>query len=187
MGRLCRGRDGPTGIHTKLGWVLSGPTRFGDGNACHTNLGTTHVLLVDTQLDQRLQSLWDLETLGIRGTERTVYDELSESITFSEGRYEVSLPWKQQHKPLPENYQLCLRRLDSLLKHLRQTPDVLQQYDGTIREQIEAGIVEDTPPDVNGSTQVHYLPHHVVVRNDKSTTKLRVCMTRPQKLMEILL
>ena len=173
-GKVCRGRDGPTGIHTKLGWVLSGPTRFGDGNVCHTNLATTHVLLVDTQLDQCLQSFWDLETSGIRSTEKTVYDEFSESITFCEGRYQVSLPWKQQHKPLPENYQLCVRRLDSLLKRLRQTPDVMQQYDSTIREQIEAGIVEDTPLDVKGSTQVHYLPHHAVVRTDKSTTKLRI-------------
>jgi hypothetical protein len=103
-----------------------------------------------------------------------VYDEFSESITFSEGRYQVLLPWKQQHKPLPENYQLSLRRLEGLLKRLRQTPDVLQQYDNTIREQIQAGIVEDTPLEIKGSTQVHYLPHHAVIRTDKSTTKLRV-------------
>ena len=74
-----------------------------------------------------------------------MFDEFSESFTFSEGRYQVSLPWKQQHKPLPENYQLNLWRLEGLLKRLRQTPDVLQQYDDTIREQIQAGIVEDTP------------------------------------------
>lgn len=109
MRRVCRGESGPTGIHSKLGWVLSGPTRFDDSSSCHTNLTTTHVLLVDTQLDQRLQSFWDLETLGIDDTERTVYDEFSESITFTERRYQVSLPWKQQHKSLPENYQLSLR------------------------------------------------------------------------------
>ena len=53
-------------------------------------------------------------------------------------------------------------------------PDVLQQYDDTIREQIRAGIVEDTPLDIKGSTQVHYLPHHAVIHSDKSTTKLRI-------------
>ena len=51
MERLCRGESGPTGIHTKLGWVLSGPIKFNDGNTCHASLATTHVLLVDTHLD----------------------------------------------------------------------------------------------------------------------------------------
>ncbi len=67
-----------------------GPTRFDEGNTCRINLATTYVLLVDAQLDQHLQSFWDLETLGIRGTEKTMYDEYSESITFSEGRYQLS-------------------------------------------------------------------------------------------------
>ena len=55
-------------------------------------MATTHVLLVNTLLNQRLQYFWDLETLGIRDTEKTVYDKFSESITFREGRYQVSLP-----------------------------------------------------------------------------------------------
>ena len=89
---MCRGEGGPTGIHTKLGRVLSGPTQFDGSDTYRINLATTHVLLVDAQLDNRLQSFWDLETLGIHGTERIVYDEFSESITFTEGRYQVSLP-----------------------------------------------------------------------------------------------
>ena len=36
------------------------------------------------------------------------------------------------------------------------------------------GIVENVPSDNKGSTQVHYLPHHAVIRTDKSTTKLRI-------------
>lgn len=103
-GKVCKGGSGPIGIHTRLGWVLSGPTSFDDGSTCHTNIVTTHALLVDAQLDQRLQSFWDLESLGICNHEKTMYDEFSESVTFSEGRYQVSLPWKQQHKPLPDNY-----------------------------------------------------------------------------------
>lgn len=51
---------------------------------------------------------------------------------------------------------------------------MLQQYDDTIREQIQAGIVGDTPQDIEGATQVHYLPHHAVIRTNKSTTKLQI-------------
>lgn len=86
----------------------------------------------------------------------------------------MSLPWKQQHRPLPVNYSLSLRRLEGLLKHLRQTPNVLRKYDDAIQEQLQAGIVEDVPPDGKGATQVHYLPHHVVIRADESKTKLQI-------------
>ena len=80
---------------------------------------------------------WDLESLGIQPNEATVYDEFESSIQFSGKRYEVSLPWKESHAPLPDNYDLSLKRLIGLLKRLRQNPEILRQYDTVIREQIE--------------------------------------------------
>lgn len=48
-GGVCRGNVGPTAIHTKLGWVLSGPTSSRELDRRSMNLVTTHVLAVDTQ------------------------------------------------------------------------------------------------------------------------------------------
>ena len=153
--------------------MLSGPTSFDDGSTCHTNIVTTHALLVDTQFDQRLQSFWDLESRGICNHEKTVYDEFSESVTFGEGRCQVSLPWKQQHKPLPDNYQLSLRRLTGLMKRLKQTPDLLHKINTTQPSKSKSGRGLWKTDD-DGATRVHYLPHHAVIRTDKSTTKLRI-------------
>jgi len=114
------------------------------------------------------------ETLGICEPEKTIYDDFFKSVTFNNGRYQVSLPRREQHKSLPENYQLSLHRFRGLLKRLRQVPDVLQKYDDTIQEQIQMRILEDVPADDKRSTQVYYLPHHAVIRTDKSTTKLRI-------------
>ena len=50
-GAVSKSTGGPTAIHTKLGWVLSGPIAVGDSNQCSTNLVTTHVLRVDAQPD----------------------------------------------------------------------------------------------------------------------------------------
>ena len=44
-GTIKRGEEGPTAMHTRLGWVLSGPTRGRIDESQHTNnLVTTHVL-----------------------------------------------------------------------------------------------------------------------------------------------
>ena len=86
----------------------------------------------------------------------------------------VSLPWKEFHEPLPDNYQLSLKRLQGLLCRLRQDPAILKEYDRTIKDQLEKGIIETVQVGEPTSDRVHYLPHHAVVRRDKTTTKLRV-------------
>ena len=116
-GEIINGDSGPTAIKTRLGWVLAGPV---EGIAGHnlTNCVVTHTMAVDThvsqdsdqELDKRLKMFWDLESLGIQPNEATVYDEFESSIQFNGKRYEVSLPWKESHAPLPDNYDLSLKR-----------------------------------------------------------------------------
>ena len=179
-GGVCRGSNGPTAIHTKLGWVLSGPTRSREVDHCSMNLVTTHVLRVDTQpndsksLDNRLRSFWDLESLGICELEKTMYDEFANTINFQDGRYQVSLPWKDFHEPLPDNYKLSHNRLRGLLHRLKQTPSILREYDDIIQDQLKKGIVESVLETDPASNRHHYLPHHAIIRTDKTTTKLRV-------------
>ena len=120
-GAVSKSTDGPTAIQTKLGWVLLGPIAIGGSNQCSMNLVTTHVLRVDTQpdpLNDQLRAFWELESLGIQPNEKTMYDDCNSNIKFREGRYEISLPWKQFHQPLPDNYNLSQQRLCSLLKRL---------------------------------------------------------------------
>ena len=48
-------------------------------------------------------------------------------VQLKNGRYEVSLPWREYHKSLPDNYDLSLRRLQGLLRKLRQDPAILKK------------------------------------------------------------
>ena len=81
------------------------------------NLLTIHTLHVGTigndsdMLNRTLQSFWELESLGVRQPDRCVFAEFQEKIQFKGGRYEVSLPWRDVHPPLPDNYQLALKHL----------------------------------------------------------------------------
>ncbi len=87
----------------------------------------------------------------------------------------MCLPWKDLHPPLPDNHQLSVSRLHGLLRRLRQDPHVLEEYDLTIQQQIGQGIVEVVKrPQDPVAGEVHYLPHHAVIRRDKHTTKLRI-------------
>ena len=132
------GGRGPTAIQTKLGWVLSGSTNGAVQNdQQQNNLVTTHVLktaktpvdIINESLDGSLRSFWDPETLGVRT--RSVYEEFEESITFKNDPFEVRLPWKRPHPILPDNYELSIRRLSSLLKRLNQDPEVLESVSYT--------------------------------------------------------
>ncbi len=178
-GSICRVDGGPTAVHTKLGWVLSGPTCVRGSTSCSVNLTTTHVLRIDTRhqestsLDEQLRSFWELESLGIH-EDKTFYDDFTTSVVFRDGRYQVCLPWKEFHEPLPDNYSLSVKRMQGLLRRLRQDPEILKEYDRIINEQLEKGIVEIVPDSEPQPAQSHYLPHHAVVRRDRTTTKLRV-------------
>ena len=141
---------------------------------------TTHSMLVDVyvpedslqDLDRRLKMFWELES-QCKTRESSVCQEFQKEITFKNGRHEVSLPWKQS-PILPDHYDLALRRLNGLLKHLQQNSDMLLQYDTVIKEQLNRGIIEVLDkPQARTNHQVHHLPHHhVVIQEDKKTTKL---------------
>lgn len=143
-GSICRGVNGPIAIHTKLGWVLSGPSAHGETGCCAMNLSVTHVLRVDTcsaepTLEDQLRAFWELEALGIQDKEKTLYDSFTEAVKFENGRYKVPLPWKEFHDTLPDNYQLSLSRLQGLLRRLKQDSAVLKEYDDTIKDQLKKG------------------------------------------------
>ena len=96
----------------------------------------------------------------------------SKSVTFENGRYNVSWPWKPDRE-LPDNYMLAKGRLTSLVRRLRRDPDMLKRYDDVIQDQLTKGIIEEAPP-VQSSHRLHYLPHHHVISPSSTTTKLRI-------------
>ena len=127
------------------------------------------------ELTSQLQAFWELESLGIVRSNKSVHDMSKENISYKEGRYEVSLQWKEVQDALLHNYVLSLRRLQGLIRRLRQTPKLLEQYDAAIKDELRREIVELVPSSESVSqSQVYYLPHHAVIRQDKETTELQV-------------
>ena len=171
-------------LNTSLGWIVSGRTHLMPAEP--SQMSTPSLLVIDgcqtesNVMDKpQLERFWDLETIGIMDSPHISDDEtaqalFSKSVTFENGRYNVSWPWKPDRE-LPDNYMLAKGRLTSLIRRLRRDPDMLKRYDDVIQDQLTKGIKEEAPP-VQSSHRLHYLPHHHVISPSSTTTKLRIVM-----------
>ena len=107
-----------------MGGVLSGPVAVPAlTESCTVNLSAMHVLKIesaDTATCKMIcKYLGDLETLGIRETETSVHDKFSNEIRFAGERYQVKLPFKDNHSVLSDiNYTKVSRRLATVIKKL---------------------------------------------------------------------
>ena len=143
----------------------------------NVNLTATHVLRVDHQpaleqnkdemLDKRVNQLFDLETLGISEA-NSVHESFLQNIKFDNSQYSVKLPWREHNQILPDNFELSVNRLVSTVKCLHKTPELLEEYNKVIQDQLEQGIMEKIKPNIEHVEpgNVHYLSHHAVVRKE---------------------
>ena len=178
--------QGPVAINSKLGWLLSGPLNvFNSGNltVCNVIVSGDCKDSKSTDTDQLvglLKKFWEVEAIGITN-DSSHTDSQFLSIEFTEGHYEVTLPWKEGHLHFSDHFLLSLNRLRLLHRRLLKDPQLLSEYNHIIQDQLKRGIIEKVPqPDVEprasqqGSDLIHYLPHHAVIRQESSTTKLRI-------------
>lgn len=130
------------------------------------------------EITESLTQFWKHENMGIADSQTKCDEVLNEDkcdIRLEDGRYVVSLPWKNNiSDPLPSNFEISVNRLQSLFLRLKSKPELLQQYDQIFREQLAANVIEKVPPNQINDAGAHYLCHFGVVRNDRETTKLRI-------------
>ena len=169
--------NGLVAMETSFGWVLSGPVM--GLSVCSENVNTnfsSHILCVDccdSKLDDQLKRFWDLETLGIRNIEKSCYDDFTETITRNnENRYEIKLPFKQNHPVIHDNFEQSKKRLLKLHEKLKENPELMHKYNDIFEEQRALGIIEEIS-DTGKMGETYYIPHRPVIRDDKTTTKIR--------------
>ena len=180
---IVRGDFGPTAVNSKFGWLLSGPTESViNQETTVTNLtiaGNSNSLFDYTQdaLVDTLKQFWETESIGIKEVSEITksHDGFNEQVRFNGQRYEVPLPWRDNHPAISSDYELCVNRLKSLQRKLLKEPELIREYNQIIEEQLSKGIVERVAAEKdNENEDVHYLPHHAVIRRDHETTKLRI-------------
>ena len=171
--------NGPVAMKTKLGYIVSGPVDVVSENGTFLS----HVMRVESNcveereadpLIYEIKKFWEVESEGskVLNENPSIDVQFESDIAFVDGKYQCKMPVKDEHLLLPDNYTVASSRLNSLHCRLKANPKVAKEYDNVIKDQLEKGIVEKV--DLNEPTEVgkvSYLPHKMVIREDKDTTK----------------
>ena len=139
---------------------------------------------VDQEMYEKLQDLkfmWDKETLGVKPHEYRKTDEIAmqkfhDSVEWQSelGKYSVGMPFNNRIEKLKQNKELAYARLFILMKKFLKDTNFAIQYAVVIKDYIEKYAEEVLEPDAPTTGPVCYLPHRAVVRQDSSTTKIRI-------------
>ncbi|GFQ73516.1 integrase catalytic domain-containing protein [Trichonephila clavata] len=165
-------------VETSLGWSLQGK--------CDEQSDCTSVHLIHSEeesISAELRRFWEIESLGIRDNDSVslgngdeeILSEFDKSVCFVDGRYRVSLPWKPgMREVLQNNKTVARKRFEGLVRRFKCDHELFCEYKDVIDNYIREGIVERTSCDSLSDSQGFYLPHHAVIRSDKTTSRLRI-------------
>ena len=99
--------------------------------------------------------------------------QVTETLRFENGRYEIGIPWKRGEPHLVNNYAMALKRLKTQEQSLqRKGPEVAQAYDEIIKDYERKGYITVIPK--TNDNEQWFLPHFPVIRQDRTTTKVRM-------------
>ena len=188
-------------LESKLGWILSGRTTIRESQdenilfllSTSSDIPSElHKMNRENQIAMfkpNVEDLWNLENIGIKPKEKGerddfVMDWFKDTVSRKDKRYFLSWPWREENEShLPENFELSLGRLKSLIKRLEKNPDLLEKYNNVIQEQIAKGIIERVESsEEDNENRKHYIPHHAVITPEKTTTKIRIVYDASAKI-----
>ena len=176
MDDIIRSREGPVAQASHFGWVLNGPPRL-TTSTDHSIISILVQADDDDELEAKVADLWATEHLR-RSEDKEdglSWDTFTTQITRDEtGRYEVPLPWKENADTLPTNRKLAEARLKRLAKRLANDGELYQAYEDQFNSYLEEGLISMVDESTPCAGLEHYLSHHVVTRQDKTSTKRRI-------------
>ncbi|XP_058816224.1 uncharacterized protein LOC131679505 [Topomyia yanbarensis] len=174
-GRIPLGDNLPVLVNSVLGWVVSGRSSHGQPIApIIANVATVNDV---HRLMERFWSIEEDNASPCYSVEEAACEEhFRRTVTRNTvGRYIVRLPLKQDVlSSLVDNRRTALRHFHRLEGRLVRNPNLHQQYRVFIEEYHALGHMQRVTDYENPPTSCYHLPHHAVVREDSTTTKLRV-------------
>ncbi|XP_045498281.1 uncharacterized protein LOC123696254 [Colias croceus] len=135
-------------------------------------------------IDSLVRRFWELEELPTAppvqhpdDVECEEYYKLTTTRDPVSGRYIVSLPFKDDFYTLGDSFNIARKRFMCLERKLQASPKLRLAYDDVIKDYLTKNYISPAPPyDPRDPTPIYIIPHHAVLREDKSSTKLRMVL-----------
>jgi hypothetical protein len=168
IGQISLGNRKPVLQKSKFGWIISGTAASAPIH--HTYCNVSHEILNNT-----LTRFWETEELTLDTTPAWSSNpcelHFKQSVAQTlDGRYVVSMPL-QNINELGDSREIALKRFANLERTLNRNPSVRVQYHAFMNEYLSLGHMSLSK---DSSEPEYYLPHHAVIKDSSSTTKLRV-------------
>lgn len=184
----------PVAQNTIFGWIISGKT-ISCNEEPRDRIQVTN-LHSRIELDNILKNFWEIEEVPIPKY-LTAEDIQSEEIFVkthsrdSQGRYIVKLPFKEgmEHSSIGKSRHIAMARFGQLERRFKTDPKLKEEYHKCLNEYIYLNHMKTVDPPGKGlytntknkdRSSYYYLPHHPVIKEESSTTKLRVVFNASQ-------
>lgn len=174
-GRIELGKNLPILVNSVFGWVVTGrsaPSLISSPIAAN--------LALVTDLHQLVEKFWSIEedtTNSCPSVEEAACEEHFQKTVHrnEEGRYIVRLPVRENIlNDLDNNRRTATRRFRLLEARLARDQNLKAQYSLFMDEYLSLGHMERVQDYQQSPKRVYHLPHHAVIREDSTTTKVRV-------------
>ncbi|XP_018368502.1 PREDICTED: uncharacterized protein LOC108764661 [Trachymyrmex cornetzi] len=157
-----------------LGWILGGTlTELSSDDKVMCNL------LTNDELSQQLERMWQSEEIieqrHYSPEERKCEEHFKATMQRNiEGRFVVGLPQREDIE-LAESYSTAVKRLYALENRFARQPELKLEYIQFMEKYETLGHMSRVEENTSKSGQdIYYIPHHLVVRSNVLTSKLRV-------------
>ena len=179
VGQIKLKENEPYFQKTLFGWLVGGSMQVpaqmrSDKLICNK--------ITNSDLNSQLEKFWEIENcfskpkiqLLINNPAEQHFKQTTERN--EKGRFIVSIPFKQTELSLlGSSRDIALKRLFSIEKKLAKNPLLREQYMNFMKEYETLGHMSEIPASKCSDNKPHYyLPHHAVLKEDSTTTKLRV-------------
>ncbi|XP_072934096.1 uncharacterized protein [Epargyreus clarus] len=167
------GRKQPILCESKLGWIVSGSLSVKPRSA-HSHFCNFSSM----QANPDLTKFWELDSVSTKHTlsaEERACEESFKSHTFrdNDGQFVVTMPLKANPDKLGDSFVMAKRRFFTLERRFQRDPLFKSMYIDFMREYECLGHMTRDTGTSNLGEYNYFLPHHGVMRESSSTTKLR--------------
>ncbi|XP_055542853.1 uncharacterized protein LOC129728437 [Wyeomyia smithii] len=181
--RVSLGKEMPMLVESVFGWLVTG--RCGWSQVAATTI--CQLSVVPDTMEQLISKFWECEE-GHSPSNYSVEETRCEQYFVEtvkrekDGRYTVALPKSYDYlTQLGESRSTALRRLMLLERRLTRDETLREEYHSFMKEYMDRGHMRKIQINPDETTASYYLPHHPVVKETSTTTRVRVVFDASSK------